>query len=207
MTPTQVATQQGHQHVVEAIDAMAILGPRVKSVVVDALEASKDRRHQNLGADLRCPISFEPYTTRGMFRPVRLPDGATETGQRLPGSVLCATAARKWLDAKRADPLTRTPLDAATVRSFLASDAFRRGDPERLRLVERVQQACAHHTGMDPQALCEAAAGAAAAHGADGPRGPAAAGTPHYLQVLEAAAAPPSARAAHRSADHPIGGP
>jgi ankyrin repeat protein len=151
-TPLQVARAQGKPAVVAALEKMPPDGPRMEAAV-QALVTSSDTETSNLGVDLRCPVLYTAYNQTGGSRPVRLPSG----------TVLSAIAARSCLtrtDGLAGDPMNGSQFDRATVQAFLASDAFKRGDPARLSMVQAAYKACAK-PGRDAQSTSDSAAEAA----------------------------------------------
>lgn len=151
-TPLQVACAQGKTAVVAALEKMPPDGPRMEAAV-QALVTSSDTETSNLGVDLRCPVLYTAYNQTGGSRPVRLPSG----------TVLSAIAARSCLtrtDGLAGDPMNGSQFDRAAVQAFLASDAFKRGDPARLSMVQAAYKACAK-PGRDAQSTSDSAAEAA----------------------------------------------
>jgi ankyrin repeat protein len=141
-TPLQVARALDKAAAVAALEKMPPDGPRMEAAV-QALVTSSDTETSNLGVDLRCPVLYTAYNQTGGSRPVRLPSG----------TVLSAIAARSCLtrtDGLAGDPMNGSQFDRATVQAFLASDAFKRGDPMRLSMVQAAYLAYAK-PGMDAQ--------------------------------------------------------
>ncbi|WP_439590157.1 ankyrin repeat domain-containing protein [Hydrogenophaga sp.] len=146
--PSNVPDEQA-QEFQRRVDGAAL------SVAIAELEQRETTPAQkNLASDLQCPVTLAPYTLIGPTRPVRLPtmvvrpDGVPLM-EPVPGSVLSACAAERilagFLDPRDEeglavlpvrDPLTNQVLSPEVCTAFMASDAFRDGDPLRMALVQ-----------------------------------------------------------------------
>jgi hypothetical protein len=190
--PVDLAASQGKTKV-----ANLLAGYEDSRDLGEALTALSDSQaHQNLAVDLQCPILAKPYARLGNFRPVRLPDGHGTSGQVLRGSVISAEAAQRILSQHRPlDPVTRATFTLVEPKDFLASQAFLRGDPQRLAMVRAALETA--RKDMAPEALMAAVPRAvenARAAASAAPAGAAGAGGMHYQQILQGGSAggPPS---------------
>lgn len=190
--PVDLAASQGKSEVATLLAGYE--QSRDLGVVLTAL--SDSQAHQNLALDLQCPVFAKPYARVGSFRPVRLPDGHGTSGQVLRGSVISAEAAQRILSQHRPlDPLTRATFTLVEPIDFLASQAFLRGDRQRLAMVRAALETA--KKDMAPEALMAAVPRAvenARAAASAAPASAAGAGGMHYQQILQGGSAgvPPS---------------
>ncbi|MGE0099318.1 MAG: ankyrin repeat domain-containing protein [Hydrogenophaga sp.] len=149
-TPFAKATGQGYTEAAEIFEAAR--DGRAMERVLSELERSTDVDDRNRATELRCLVSYRPFTPGGPSRPVRMPPTTTDPA----GLVLSAHAARGIMHTTRRHPFRSReawPLEVA--QAFLASPAFEMGDAPTLALV---RHELAH------AAAIPAAAAAAAGH-------------------------------------------
>ncbi len=117
---------------------------------------------QNRLVELRCPITFDPFTRYGPGRPLKLPDV-----HGVPGSVISAAALQGLLDTPPPhrdhgdlpprDPLNNSVLDRGECQLLLSTDAVDRERQSRVEAVLGVYLSGDRATGRAARAFAAAA--------------------------------------------------